>query len=191
MHTVCCRNVKKKLQNYREELLMKKLFYAAAIIAGLFTIGTAEAQVSISVNIGSQPSWGPAGYDYARYYYMPEYNMYYDVPAKCYVYYDNGGWIRRTSLPRKYRHYDFYRVHKVVINDRNPWRHHDRYRSRYGSSRGRQVSIRDNHHGRSGYSFASERRVSREHSWSESKRYHKGRGNGHGRGHDHRGRHRD
>ncbi|SPZ85272.1 Uncharacterised protein [Sphingobacterium multivorum] len=30
---------------------MKKLFYAAAIIAGLFTAGAAQAQVSISVNI--------------------------------------------------------------------------------------------------------------------------------------------
>ncbi|WP_286897114.1 MULTISPECIES: hypothetical protein [Sphingobacterium] len=187
---------------------MKKLFYAAAIIAGLFTAGAAQAQVSISVNIGSQPSWGPAGYDYARYYYMPEYNMYYDVPARCYVYYDNGGWIRRASLPRRYRHYDFYRVHKVVINDRTPWHHHDRYRSRYGGYRGRQVAIRDSHHG-GGYSFASERRVSREHSWGESRGYDRrndrgygrgregghGRGNdqghGHGRGNGHGGRHRD
>ncbi|QRY56665.1 hypothetical protein [Sphingobacterium siyangense] len=180
---------------------MKKLFYAAAIIAGLFTAGAAQAQVSISVNIGSQPSWGPAGYDYARYYYIPEYNMYYDVPARCYVYYDNGGWIRRASLPRRYRHYDFYRAHKVVINDRTPWHHHDRYRSRYGGYRGRQVSIRDNHHGGSGYSFASERSVRREHSWGESRRYdsrnghgrgyNQGHGNGHGRGNGHGGRHRD
>lgn len=180
---------------------MKKLFYAAAIIAGLFTAGAVQAQVSISVNIGSQPSWGPAGYDYARYYYIPEYNMYYDVPARCYVYYDNGGWIRRASLPRRYRHYDFYRAHKVVINDRTPWHHHDRYRSRYGGYRGRQVSIRDNHHGGSGYSFASERSVRREHSWGESRRYdsrnghgrgnNKGHGNGLGRGNGHGGRHRD
>ncbi|MGJ1194111.1 hypothetical protein [Sphingobacterium siyangense] len=180
---------------------MKKLFYVAAIIAGLFTAGAAQAQVSISVNIGSQPSWGPAGYDYARYYYIPEYNMYYDVPARCYVYYDNGGWIRRASLPRRYRHYDFYRAHKVVINDRTPWHHHDRYRSRYGGYRGRQVSIRDNHHGGSGYSFASERSVRREHSWGESRRYDSrnghgrgnshGHGNGHGRGNGHGGRHRD
>ncbi|MGE8293765.1 MAG: hypothetical protein ACN6ON_18880 [Sphingobacterium sp.] len=174
---------------------MKKMFYTAAIIAGLFVAGTADAQVSISVNIGSQPSWGPVGYDYARYYYMPEYNMYYDVPARCYVYYDNGGWIRRASLPRRYRHYDFYRAHKVVINDRTPWHHHDRYRSRYGHSRGRQVSIRDSHHGHGG------RSVRRDHSWGESNRRHNDRGRGRGRGygdrdndrheHGHRGRHRD
>ncbi|MDR2271738.1 MAG: hypothetical protein LBF27_12610 [Sphingobacterium sp.] len=167
------------------------MFYTAAIIAGLFVAGTVDAQVSISVNIGSQPSWGPVGYDYARYYYIPEYNMYYDVPGRCYVYYDNGGWIRRSNLPRRYRHYDFYRAHKVVINDRTPWHHHDRYRSRYGHSRGRQVSIRDSHHGHSGYSFASERSVRRNHSWKENRRY-ESRGRGNGRGHEHgHGRHRD
>lgn len=166
---------------------MKKLLYAAAVIAGLFMVNAAQAQVSIRVNIGSQPSWGPVGYDYARYYYIPEYNMYYDVPARCYVYYDHGGWVRRANLPRRYRHYDFYRVHKVVINDRTPWHHHDRYRSRYGGYRGRQVAIRDSRHG-GGYSFASERRnVSRGHSWNEGRRQdrghgHHGRGIGHGPG---------
>lgn len=168
---------------------MKKLFCTAMVIAGLFTAGTAEAQVSISVNIGSQPSWGPVGYDYVRYYYIPEYNMYYDVPARCYVYYDNGGWVRRTRLPRRYRHYDFYRVHKVVINDRTPWHHHDRYRSRYAHVRGRQVAIRDRHH-HSGYSFANDRRGRRDASWQESRRHHD-KGRRHGRGHDHHGRHWD
>ncbi|MDM1294090.1 hypothetical protein HX021_07250 [Sphingobacterium sp. N143] len=176
---------------------MKKLFYTVAIVAALFTVGSAKAQISVSVNIGSQPSWGPAGYDYARYYYIPEYNMYYDVPARVYVYYDNGGWIRRSRLPRRYRHYDFYRAHKVVINDRTPWRHHDRYRSRYGHSRGRQVAIRDRHHGHSGYSFASDRRRSHGHSsWNSRGHHDKGRGHGrggHGRGHGnshgHGGRH--
>jgi hypothetical protein len=37
----------------------------------------AFAQVSVSVNIGSQPLWGPTGYDQAQYYYLPEYDAYF------------------------------------------------------------------------------------------------------------------
>jgi hypothetical protein len=67
---------------------MKKLLYTIAFLGAVALVLPSHAQVSIQINIGSQPQWGPSGYDYARYYYMPEYDMYYDVQRGYYVYWD-------------------------------------------------------------------------------------------------------
>jgi hypothetical protein len=131
---------------------MKKLILSAAILLGCLTVKTATAQVSVSlgVNIGSQPAWGPVGYDYANYYYMPDIDTYYDVPTHQYVYFDNNVWVHRAYLPVRYRNYNLYNGYKVVINDRNPWLRHDVYRTRYAGFRGRhdQVIIRNSHDAR-------------------------------------------
>jgi hypothetical protein len=135
-----------------KKLLMKKLILSAAILLGCLTVKTATAQVSVSlgVNIGSQPAWGPVGYDYANYYYMPDIDTYYDVPTHQYVYFDNNVWVHRAYLPVRYRHYNLYNGYKVVINDRNPWLRHDVYRTRYAGFRGRhdQIIIRNSHDAR-------------------------------------------
>jgi uncharacterized membrane protein YgcG len=126
---------------------MKKMILSAAILLSCFVIKTASAQVSVSlgVNIGSQPAWGPVGYDYANYYYMPDIDTYYDVPTHQYVYLSNNVWVHRTYLPVRYRNYDLYHSYKVVINDRTPWVRHNVYRTQYASYRGRhdQVVIRN------------------------------------------------
>jgi hypothetical protein len=131
---------------------MKKIILSAAILFSCLLAGTAKAQVglSVGVNIGSQPDWGPVGYDHADYYYMPDIETYYDVPSHEYVYYNNNVWVHSRSLPVRYRNYDLYHGYKVVVNDRNPWMHHDIYRSRYASYRGRrgQGFIRDSHDAR-------------------------------------------
>lgn len=101
-----------------------------------------HAQVNVSINIGVQPVWGPVGYDYAEYYYIPDIDAYYDVPNRNYVYYDNSRWVTMRSLPPRYQSIDLYSVHKVVINAPSPWTHHDQYRtqySRYKGQRGQQV----------------------------------------------------
>ncbi len=124
---------------------MKKLFYAALFFGGLFFIKTAEAQVNVSLNIGLQPSWGPVGYEHARFYYMPEFDMYYDVSNRYYTYYDGRNWVSHKNIPRKFRGRDFHRTYKVVVNESRPWRNHRQYYDRYhGYSRNySQVSIRD------------------------------------------------
>ncbi len=45
----------------------------------LLLAGATEAQVSINVNIGSPPLWGPTGYTHVQYYYLPDVEAYYDV----------------------------------------------------------------------------------------------------------------
>ena len=124
---------------------MKKIIITTAIFFSLLTAKVATAQISFNINIGSQPAWGPVGYDHADYYYMPDIDSYYDVPNHQYVYYDNNTWVRRASLPQRYSNYNVYNGYKVVVNDRDPWTRNDVYRNKYASYRGRtgQTVIRD------------------------------------------------
>ena len=128
---------------------MKKLLFTAAIALGCLSINTARAQITIraGVNIGSQPEWGPVGYAHAQYYYMPDIDSYYDVNAHQYVYFSNNVWVHSPGLPPRYANYDVYHGYKVVVNQPQPWVHHDRIRARYAQYRGRrdQVVIRDSH----------------------------------------------
>ncbi|QXV66180.1 hypothetical protein INP83_03555 [Mucilaginibacter sp. 21P] len=125
---------------------MKKMILAAAIFLSCAAYKQdAKAQISLNINIGSQPDWGPVGYDHVDYYYLPDVGAYYDVPAHQYVYYENNSWVRRTSLPVRYRNYNLYNGYKVVINERQPWLRDNVYRTKYAGYRGRggQSIIRD------------------------------------------------
>jgi hypothetical protein len=110
---------------------MKKLLLIAAIGIGFLAAAPVKAQVSLSVNIGLQPAWGPRGYDHVDYYYLPDVDAYYDVPSRNYVYIVGNSWVHRPYLPARYRGYDLYGGRKVVINSRNPWLRHNTYRTRY------------------------------------------------------------
>lgn len=124
---------------------MKKVIITAAIFLSCIAYKSASAQISLSINIGSQPEWGPTGYDHADYYYMPDIDSYYDVPAHQYVYLENNSWVRRASLPARYSNYNVYNGYKVVVNEPNPWMHATTYRTKYAGYRGRagQTIIRD------------------------------------------------
>jgi hypothetical protein len=111
---------------------MKKLLLMATLgLAALFT-SPAKAQVSVNVNIGAQPAWGPAGYDHVDYYYLPEVETYYYVPSRTFIYYSGKRWVKTKHLPARYRGYDLHRGRKVVINAPHPYRRHHNYRSQYG-----------------------------------------------------------
>ncbi len=125
---------------------MKKLLLAFALFAGAVTTSTvSRAQIHVSLNIGNQPLWGPTGYDYARYYYLPDVDAYYSVADQQFVYNEGGRWVFRPSLPGRYSNYDLYNGYKVVVNDANPWMRNNVYSSKYRSYRGRhgQAAIRD------------------------------------------------
>lgn len=94
----------------------------------------AKAQVSLQINIGSQPNWGPRGYDYVDYYYLPEVESYYHVPTRQFVYLERNRWVHRKSLPKHYRNYDLHHGRKVVINQPRPYLQHRVYQSNYSSS---------------------------------------------------------
>jgi hypothetical protein len=125
---------------------MKKIFFALFLFAASAIItNQLQAQVSINVNIGNQPAWAPEGNDDAQYYYIPDADIYYDVPAHQFVYLSNGRWVRATTLPTAYRKFDLYKVHKVVINEKNAYLHHDVHVKEYAPFKGKydQTPIRD------------------------------------------------
>jgi len=126
---------------------MKKIILALALLMGTASFyGTTEAQnINISINIGRQPAWGPVGYDYAAFYYFPDMDCYYDVNIGMFYYMDRGRWISARYLPYAYRNYDLYRIHKVVLNVREPWRYHRSHYRDYARYKGhrKQVVIRD------------------------------------------------
>ena len=124
---------------------MKKLLVISAILFSS-AFYKAESQIHVNINIGSQPIWGPVGYDYAQYYYLPDLDVYYDVPRQQFVYFDLGRWIFASSLPSRYGRYDLFNSYKVVVNDRDPWLRHTYYRDHYYRFRGQHQSvIRDSH----------------------------------------------
>ncbi|KIA84114.1 hypothetical protein [Flavobacterium sp. AED] len=95
---------------------MKTLKLIAAGIILLVT-SSIHAQVSVNVNIGTAPSWGPSGYSNVDYYYLPDVEAYYDIRATQFIYFNGGRWIRSRYLPGQYRNYDLYNGYKVVLND--------------------------------------------------------------------------
>ena len=94
-----------------------------------------QAQISVSLNFGTPPKWGPVGYTQARYYYLPDVQAYYDVQSSKFIYMNGGIWVHRTYLPAQYRNYDLYNGYKVVMTDYRgdrPYTHYNEYKVKYG-----------------------------------------------------------
>lgn len=110
---------------------MKKLVFASVLFMSVFF---AHAQVSVNVNIGTPPNWGPQGYDNSRYYYLPDIDVYYDINQSVFIYDNSGKWIRDKRLPSRYRQYDLYSGYKVVLTDYRgdaPYYYHTKHRATY------------------------------------------------------------
>jgi hypothetical protein len=173
---------------------------ALAII--LFASSTIHAQVSVSVNIGTAPSWGPQGYSDVDYYYLPDVEAYYDIRATQFIYFNGGRWTRSRYLPGQYRNYDLYNGYKVVLNDYHGSRPYSNYRNdrvryykgyhgkpqrsigAYHQNDGRDYENRGDH-GNRGYSRGNEGHGKNGHG-NEGRgnegRDNNGNGRGHGRG---------
>jgi hypothetical protein len=100
----------------------------------LFLAAAAHAQVSVHVNIGTPPAWGPAGYSDVRYYYLPDVEAYYDVQTSMFIYFEGRSWVRRSYLQSRYKNYDLYSGYKVIMKDYHgdtPYFNHREYRALY------------------------------------------------------------
>ena len=133
-----------------------KIITLAALL--LFASNAMQAQVSINVNLGVQPSWGPVGYSSVDYYYIPDVQAYYDVRATQFIYLNGGTWIRSGHLPYQYRNYDLNRGYKVVLNDYHGTRPYSQYKyhkQKYykGYSRPQQTIAYRNSHGNNGNDY--------------------------------------
>lgn len=144
---------------------MKNLLLAGALLSGIAFANTASAQIQLSVNIGVQPSWGPTGYDHVEYYYIPDIQAYYYVPKHQFVYQNGGRWVFANDMPPRYRDFDLYHCHKVVINEPRPYLHYADHRRMYDHFRGErdhQEIIRGSHDNRYNDHWHGDRRDDRE-----------------------------
>ncbi|MFV5695301.1 hypothetical protein ACM55G_07680 [Flavobacterium sp. LB3P122] len=112
------------------------------IVAGIILLSSSaiHAQVSVNVNLGAPPSWGPVGYSNVDYYYLPDVEAYYDIRASKFIYFGGGKWIRSRYLPGPYRNYDLYSGYKVVLNDYHGSRP-------YGNFKNHKVKYYKGYHG--------------------------------------------
>jgi hypothetical protein len=113
----------------------------------LFASTTNHAQVSINVNLGTPPQWGPVGYSQVSYYYLPDVQSYYDIRAEQFIFLNNGVWIRSHNLPHRYRNYNLYNGYKVVLNDYHgsrPYGHYQQHKVKYykGYNKGHQENYK-------------------------------------------------
>ena len=95
---------------------MKPLKLLSVVILFLISY-TLKAQLSVQINIGTAPQWGPVGFTDVRYYYLPAVEAYYDIQTSMFIYSSGGIWIHQYNLPSQYRNYDLYNGYKVVVND--------------------------------------------------------------------------
>ncbi len=129
-----------------KQCIMKKIIIILGIVFSVFIVQKSEAQIRINanINIGTQPLWGPVGYDYVDYYYLPDMDVYYYVPERRFIYLDAGRWIFAASLPTRFGRVNLYATPKIVINEPMPYLRADVYRVKYKGWKGpKQIVIRD------------------------------------------------
>lgn len=130
---------------------MKTSIYILLILTSSLLVKVSNAQVNICVwcasNMNLQPGWGPVGYEYADYYYLPAIEVYYNVPERQFIYEVKGNWIINKALPARLATFNLYHAHKVVINDVLPYFEHATYKAQYASLKNdhAQHAIRDSH----------------------------------------------
>jgi hypothetical protein len=156
--------------------------YLFAVFAAVLLSSTVNAQVSINLNfnVDRQPVWGPTGYDHVEYYYLPDMEVYYNVPEQRFFYYEGGRWIGRSSLPSRYRGHDLYNSYKVVVNEPTPYRNHKMYKEQYASYKGRhdQQPIRDSRDSK----YFINKNHPEHNNWVKQQKHDNGNGKGNGRG---------
>jgi len=111
---------------------MKKLIFILLSITSFVCLS--QAQITVSATIGHAPQWGPAGYDNAQYYYLPDIELYYDIYTNSFIYYSGTKWVRRNYLPSRYRNYDLYNGYKVVLTNYRgnmPYKHFKEHKIKY------------------------------------------------------------
>jgi hypothetical protein len=121
----------------------KIMLSIALLVASL----SGQAQVSVSVNIGTPPVWAPAAPVTVEYYYLPDIQVYYDVPARTYIYFGNGAWRRSRFLPSRYRGYNLAQGHTIYLSDyhgRTPYAYYKEHKIKYKGNSDWKKNQQDN-----------------------------------------------
>ncbi len=108
-------------------------------VFGLLFISASQAQVAVNVNLGTPPVWAPAERVATQYYYLPEIDSYYDVPAQRFIYPNNGKWVKAKKLPKYYSNYNLKGGKIVYLTDYRgnaPYKYHKNHKAKYYVKRG-------------------------------------------------------
>jgi len=124
---------------------MKQLFLFISLFSGILAFTTVKAQGYSNVIVNDEP--------HSDYYYLPDVDMYYYIPGRQYVYFDDGHWIFSRQLPSRHHNYDFAHGRRILVSGRNPYLHHDlHYRQYYGHGNVRSNGHNNGGHGRNRHS---------------------------------------
>lgn len=149
--------------------------------------GTSNAQVKVDINMNTpdQPEWGPAGYKYAGYYYMPDIETYYSVPKKQFVYYSGNQWVFSNTLPPTYAGYNLYSGYKAVVNTPDAYKYFNEHKVKYvrfKNYKGKQVIIKNKHDNGNHYGQYKNKKNGKGNGKGNSKMHSPGKGKGKGEG---------
>ncbi|WP_432670746.1 hypothetical protein [Flavobacterium sp. SM2513] len=104
------------------------------LVFGLLFITSTQAQVTVNVNLGTPPVWAPAKPVVTQYYYLPEIDTYYDVPAQRFIYIKKGKWVRAEKLPVRYSGYNLRNGKVIYLTDyrgSSPYVYHKKHKVKY------------------------------------------------------------
>ncbi len=96
---------------------MKSIKLVILGILIIFALHSIQAQSSENKNSDKAPSWGPSGYSFANYYYLPDIETYYDIRKSQFIFLKTGLWTQSRSLPSQFKNYDLNKGYKVVLNE--------------------------------------------------------------------------
>lgn len=115
----------------RRSLIMAAvLLLSASMFTGCMTLTPVR---TYSTGSYENPQWAPPYYSGARYYYLPDLELYYDLGSREYIYLMDGRWNFSPYVPAMYRDYDLDNCFCIVMNVNvyKPWLHHQYYVSHY------------------------------------------------------------
>ncbi len=121
-----------KFNTMKKAILFIGLFFALSVFQ-------ACGPVIVSHRLADPPPpwFYPNRIEAVRYVFFPEFNIYYDLNTRVYIYLDGGVWVRRNVLPPRYRSYNLNRSrYERVRNyyDDNIERYHNQNNSNRGRS---------------------------------------------------------
>ncbi len=130
---------------------MKRMIFMLLLILGMGLWQNMQAQIiniNLTLNSDRQPAWGPAGFDYAPYYYIPAINVYYEVNSARFYYQNGSVWIYSTTLPPAYRNRDLHTLYKVVLKEPTPWIYNKNHKTAYKKYKknSTQLTLQKAHH---------------------------------------------
>ncbi len=106
-----------------------------ALLAMAFnTQAQVAAKVDKTYGVTKPPTWAPKAPTTVKYYYLPDIQTYYDVPAKRYIYQKDGVWTRTSVLPTRYNGYDLRKGQTVYLTDYNgtkPYAYYKKHKVKY------------------------------------------------------------